>query len=471
MNIILKNREKFLHFLMFAVLVCICFGSVNKAAAVSKYTISNHTYDTEIYMVSGAACVLSGNDSTVVYYEYYGSDEAVARVDVSSGQVYAFETGTVEIIILGYDEYDTMSFYAEAKICVVEDDGSGWWDDNNGGNPDSGYDSSFDSDYEEVIPVDMTNVTLDKASVKVKSVQNGYGSWCWYSSTVELKLLNTPEPVSDWMSSVDFTYKGSNEAMYVSCSLYNDVITVQITGTGTTTVEFTINGVVFTCDIKVVPVYMSSNGIVLAKGSQKQLKVKNGGSNVVWETLNPTVAEVSDKGLVTAKKGGTAVIIATIGENKFGCAVNVTTASVKKVVTLAQKLAKGTYSQEKRMQEGYYDCSSLVWRAYSPSGIKFGNATWAPVAADIGKWSMENGKKISSSLTEEQIQKKKLKVGDLLFKTGAENGRYKGIDHVEMFIGYGYAGIDSEGTVYLTTKLAARADGYGYGMLVVRPKK
>lgn len=473
------NKRQWIGFLTLFLSICFCMISVNKAAAYTKYTIARYTYDTQIYMVPGETCVIAGNDSSMAYYEYYGTDDRVASVDVNSGEVAAYETGVINIMILGYDEYDDLSFYAEAMVNVVYDDGSNWWDDYNSSadmdynqDYDNIYDTYPDYSYEEpVVPVDMTNAILDRTSVKVKAIRNGYGSWYWYSSTVELNLLNTPEYVSEWMPSVDFTYKSSNENMPVNCYLYNNAISVYVSGSGTTTVEFTVNGKVLTCDIEVVPVYMSSNGIVLAKGKTKQLKVKNGGSDVVWESLTPTVATVSSTGLVTAKKGGTAVIIATIGEDKFGCAVNVTTASMKKVVTQAQNIAKGTYSQPKRMQEGYYDCSSLVWRAYSPYGIKFGNNSWAPVAADIGKWSMTNGKKISSSLTDAQIQKKKLKVGDLLFKTGSDNGRYKGIDHVEMFIGYGYAGMDYDGTVYLTTKLATRSDGYGEGMLVVRPRK
>lgn len=109
--------------------------------------------------------------------------------------------------------------------------------------------------------------------------------------------------------------------------------------------------------VKVIPVYINSTGIILKKGDKKQLKVKNDGSDVTWESLDTSIATVSSTGLVKAKK------------------------------------------------------------------------------------------------------------------TGSGNGRYKGIDHVEMFIGYAYAGMDYDGTSYLTTKLAARSDGYGYGMLVVRPKK
>lgn len=450
--------------LMTVFVLCLSLALTGRAGAYSRYTIGNYTYDTQITITEGGTCILAGNDSSMDYYEYYSSDDTIATVTVNGGEVTGCGLGSATIMVLGYDEYGSMSFYAEATVNVVYDDGSGdnWWDD------DENDDTEVPDD-EEVIPVDMTNVTLDKTSVTVKSIADS--SWYYYSSDVELKLMNTPEPVSEWMSSVDFSYKSSNEEMYVSCSLSDDVISVYLSGTGTTTMEFTINGKVFTCKIKIVPVYMTNNGVVLTKGNTKQLKVKNGGSGVTWKSLNPTIASVSSTGLVKAKKGGTAVIVATIGEDKLGCAVNVTTETMKGVVNRAQSIAKGTYSQERRMQKGYYDCSSLVWRAYSPSGLKFGSNYWAPVAADIAKWSMKYGKKISNGLTDGQIQKKKLQVGDLFFQTGADNGRYKGIYHVEMFIGYACAGVGSDGEIYLTTKCPARSDGYGYGALVVRPKK
>lgn len=41
-------------------------------------------------------------------------------------------------------------------------------------------------------------------------------------------------------------------------------------------------------------------------------------------------------------------------------------------------------SQPKRMQEKFYDCSSLVWKSYHKNGVNFGMAYYAPVAADMG---------------------------------------------------------------------------------------
>ena len=65
----------------------------------------------------------------------------------------------------------------------------------------------------------------------------------------------------------------------------------------------------------------------------------------------------------------------------------------------------------------------------------------------------------------------KLNAGDLMFETGADNGRYRGIYHVEMITGYSCEGFDSKGRPYLQIKWASKPDGY-YGsarQLVGRP--
>ena len=85
------------------------------------------------------------------------------------------------------------------------------------------------------------------------------------------------------------------------------------------------------------------------------------------------------------------------------------------------------------MSEGYYDCSSYVWRSYKDAGKTLGNATtWAPTAADLCKWCDEKGYVLDGADYGD------LRAGDLAFETGADNGRYLGIYHVDLYIGHGY---------------------------------
>lgn len=86
------------------------------------------------------------------------------------------------------------------------------------------------------------------------------------------------------------------------------------------------------------------------------------------------------------------------------------------------------------MQEGYYDCSSFVWRSYRAAGIKLGGVDYPPTAADLAK-SMEKEKKV---IAYEYIDADDLKPGDLIFYASGENGRYGNIDHVAMYYGAYY---------------------------------
>ena len=65
-------------------------------------------------------------------------------------------------------------------------------------------------------------------------------------------------------------------------------------------------------------------------------------------------------------------------------------------------------SQPKRMQEKFYDCSSLVWKSYHKNGVNFGMAYYAPVAADMGKWCVQYKKLVSGGLSQANIQNMKL---------------------------------------------------------------
>ena len=77
-------------------------------------------------------------------------------------------------------------------------------------------------------------------------------------------------------------------------------------------------------------------------------------------------------------------------------------------------------------------------------------------------------KLLKGGFSQKNAQTLKFKAGDLMFKTGASNGRYKGIYHVEMIIGYEFYGWDQNNKPVLLVKWANRPDGYyGYGIGIV----
>lgn len=81
------------------------------------------------------------------------------------------------------------------------------------------------------------------------------------------------------------------------------------------------------------------------------------------------------------------------------------------------------YSQDKRMQEGWYDCSSLVYRLYKEAGIIL-NAT----ASTQGKQCYQKA---------QIINKKDLQPGDLIFYSYEDNGQFRNISHVAIYVSDG----------------------------------
>ena len=93
------------------------------------------------------------------------------------------------------------------------------------------------------------------------------------------------------------------------------------------------------------------------------------------------------------------------------------------VADLAMTKIGCRYSQDKRYQEGYYDCSSLVQRLYKEVGIEL-----PATAATQGEYCYKNAM---------IINKKDLKSGDLIFYSYEENGEFRNISHVAIYVGDG----------------------------------
>lgn len=76
-------------------------------------------------------------------------------------------------------------------------------------------------------------------------------------------------------------------------------------------------------------VKLSEKKITLTVGKSKTLKVKGTKKKVKWSSSKKSVATVSSKGKVTAKKKGTATITAKVGNKKYKCTVTVKTKKTK----------------------------------------------------------------------------------------------------------------------------------------------
>lgn len=129
----------------------------------------------------------------------------------------------------------------------------------------------------------------------------------------------------------------------------------------------------------------------------------------------------------------------------------------KQVCTFALTKVGYSYSQPLRDSGNYYDCSSLAYYSWKSAGvdIKYGGAN---TAAAEGEYCAKNGKTVSE---------KDMKPGDLIFYSFTNNGRYKNISHVAIYIGDGKvveAVDENHGVVY--------GNFYNKGLVMIgRPKK
>lgn len=93
------------------------------------------------------------------------------------------------------------------------------------------------------------------------------------------------------------------------------------------------------------------------------------------------------------------------------------------VADLARTKLGCHYSQERRMEEGYYDCSSLVYRLYKEIGIEL-----PLVASEQGRYCYENAM---------LVNQKDLRPGDLIFYSYEVNNQFRNISHVAIYVGDG----------------------------------
>lgn len=227
--------------------------------------------------------------------------------------------------------------------------------------------------------------------------------------------------------------------------------TVQALKMGNAVISVAVDGVIRTCEITVTNPQLKKNFYVTAKGTKQIINITgtNAQSIITYTSSNKKVATVSSTGVVKTKGTGYSAVTAHVDGAALTVSVNVGTKKGAKAVLNAMKAEGAKYSQARRMSKGYYDCSSLVWRAYKPTGIVFGDRKYAPVAADEARYCVNHKKTVSRKA---RTKLNKLLPGDLFFFSGGRNGRYKNIYHVAIYMG-------QESTTYY-------GSGYSFGRII-----
>lgn len=205
----------------------------------------------------------------------------------------------------------------------------------------------------------------------------------------------------------------------------------------------------FTARLRIASI--AEQNVVLSPYSKKNadiasstLTLKHTTGDVTWTSSKPSVATIAEDGTITAVKKGVCTIKATTTSSltkkpvTLSCSVDVVPAKARKAIDAAiddYQLGTLQYSQSKRMQEGYRDCSSFVGRAYAKSKVKLGKdswaLTWSPPAADEAKYLRSTGKEVATKA----VKTSKLRAGDLIFYSNTSS--IDDVYHVAMYMGGG----------------------------------
>lgn len=364
------------------------------------------------------------------------------------------------IFLLGSSAFNQISVYAD--------------DYENDYNYDDDYDSEEDEDSEEdgvedeeKSQVDMTNVTLNKKSLEGIIVGNDY-----WGSGIEFKVEVNSETVLNQYDNADVNIESSNEDMYFDAGLNDNTLTISTNSSGKTNLKITINEKEFKIKVKITRIGFKKNFYLIAKGKNETIAVTGGKKfKIKWKSSKPSIVSVDKKGKIKGLKEGSAVITAEINGKKLAAVVSSVPEVKKKVVNWAiNYVNKNEYSQPKRMQSGYYDCSSLVWRAYNKFGYKLAGVNYAPTAADLCKFYERKKQTVKGGEDYKNVEKLKLLPGDLVFYSGEDNGRYKDIYHVEMIAGYEVYGVDDKGRPDVGLRYVKLSLGGGVSVARVKVK-
>lgn len=205
--------------------------------------------------------------------------------------------------------------------------------------------------------------------------------------------------------------------------------------TGKSIVTITVDKKVMKCKVLVSNPTLNKSYDIFKLGETTKMNLKGiaKGTNVRYSSNNTSVATVDNNGNISIKGYGEAFIYARVNGTKVKYLVgSAPDRAIEACKNGSNIYATCEYSQEKRMSDGYYDCSSLVFKSYGRDAELLGGTyEWAPTAANMALHMENTGKVIAY----ESINVTQMRPGDLAFIGESNNGRYLGIYHVQMYYG------------------------------------
>lgn len=237
----------------------------------------------------------------------------------STGDVYTFTTNSEKIFYLEMDVVDP-SISVDVVITPL-----------NGGNPISGsitnenwvQDKNEPSIYYDVLWV---SVPAGSYQVKISSQNAGnYMAFGWLEDSISLSdtsvSLSAGQTKTLSVIGATETVQWSSSNTSVATVDSNGKVTAKKAGKATITAK--TGGLELTCSVTVKKPVISTKAFTITAGQKRTLKVTGKVGKVTWKSSKKSVATVSSKGVVAAKKAGKAKITASVDGCKLTCNVTV----------------------------------------------------------------------------------------------------------------------------------------------------
>ena len=236
-----------------------------------------------------------------------------------------------------------------------------------------------------------------------------------------------------------------SHAPHVSIVKYHNKASIVGNKAGSGVIKATVDGKKYNVNYTVYNPTFKSIKAVLAKKKTTTIKIDGiTGLTPTYKSRNTAVATVDANGKIKGKGSGVTFVDVKLGSYTKTYRVEVAATGMKTIISKAQKIVNTwKYNQGKRMQYGYYDCSSLVWKGYQVYknyNKKLGSTSWAYTAGELFDYLKGKNQIVYYGY----IGCNYMKPGDLIFYGDYNSavmystpGRTLDIYHVSMYAGNG----------------------------------
>ena len=181
--------------------------------------------------------------------------------------------------------------------------------------------------------------------------------------SVTLKITGTKEKVK-WSSSKEKVAAVSQKGK------------VKAKAKGKATILAKVGGKTYKCKIKVETPKINKTKAKVNVGKTIQLKLAGNSQKVKWSSIDPNIATVSSKGIVTGKEAGTVTVTARVSNKKYTCKVTVkapiTDVLLDKSILLLDKGSKDVL-QVSYLPLNTTSSTAVKWSSSNPDVVDVSN--------------------------------------------------------------------------------------------------